>query len=428
MPMAGDYFLSRVSNDIFGKLHRCNVSQSRVSCELTQVPAPFISQWVNDCAGLSHRNEHDWDRECPNVQFIRKEQEKCWLLTTWAACEGICGFDEYVEAPEGERAFKNARQRTGGDVVFVVPPVLVKWTTKPVKNGYTLDKLSVTVTTAVVPFCEGTFLRLSAAHPIHTGDTLASKDFWPHLPMYSDYTMYLNVKSSRAILDRCSKEQPRSQQLMSRTKNVLSRAAKKWAGKLPKLVPRRAKEYPGAAQPYQHPKLTAARAGYRTWAQRTADMDSANKRKEAAEVRAEERRAKIARAQYQEGKELALRIMQGPSWTAEKRQAAMLRDPRFNGENDRLGYDGVGTPPQKRALALASKQRMEDLGFVAYLKPPSFPHLNPADNTSEDRGDSETEEGGSEEQEWENPDEGDESEDVEDEYSEEDSDASAGDS
>ena len=416
--LSADYFMGHLAQLIFKEAGRANLARSCVKVTLPGVPLAIVKAWVKDVAAMSLRNKCRWDREAEDVQWQRLPGKNSWLLTTWVAAEAVCNFHDYITPPDLQKCWLNCRQLQGGDLVFVIGPITITHQSQATPSQSTNDVLHVTFSTACVSYTEAGFFRMAGTQPAETDDKHANKSRWPHLPFYSDYNQYMCFKSARAVITAASKSAPEQQKLLKGTKVLLRALARKWgAVGPPKLVrkrwPRGDDFWPGRIRPYQHPKLSAATAGFKTLMEHKAVNQKMQQQRERREKVVEERRAKIARQEYAESKALSLSLLNRPGITEQHREQYLARDPRFNGEHARLGYEGVGTPPEKRALAMASSTRLRDLGFRPFMKPPSFPHLNPADCLS---GQSSSSSGGESDSDYET--EGEESSDEqEDEYS-----------
>ena len=387
VPLTAPYFFAHLSKKLFDETARGNLSRATVKVELMPVPLTMVEEWVKTVAATAGQNHHDWDREPGDPLWKKKPGEKSWVLTTWAAGEAVCKFEEYVTPPDGERCMRNCRQLSGGDLVFLIGPWIITHKQSDTPCRSCIESLEVTFSSATIACTTQGFFRMSAQHPTQTADDTANKLRWPHLPLYSDFTKYMNFKSAKFVKAWAASSQPENQRFSPRTCGTLRKVAKKFMGKAPKLVKSRVAS-PGEFAPrtvkaYQHPKLTYAVTGFLTLKDFNDRKTKAVEERVRRERRAEERRAKAARLEYEQGRQLSLRLINRPGFGEEAREAYLAKDPRFNGEHQRLGYDGVGTPPEKRESARQSDRRLRSLGLhnVSYDKGPSFPHLNPRDES-----------------------------------------------
>ena len=107
----------------------------------------------------------------------------------------------------------------------------------------------------------------------------------------------------------------------------------------------------GCWLPYQHPRLSSAVAGMSTLKEhleRVAKTTAAVAKRERDEAVEREALEQWERCAYKAGKEMTQRCCH----TAERRESLfrmygydMEKDPRFTGEHERHGYDGVGPDP-----------------------------------------------------------------------------------
>ena len=347
-----------IFKDVMRRRESSYVAHSEIVVKTFNFPEELLEHWLEQATATGRATDDPWDREAPRTQWANMDEpsfKKAWLFTTFGAVGFICSFDRLRSADPGGVAWLNFRQLSSGDILVAVPPMEVTLTKQEVEKDVFVTCTTVKFSTGIISFRLGTNLRFSAKHPSHTHPASEHCLFsrWRHLPFYDDWTVYCRWKTRSALLAAKAK-------LLPKTRATLVASVKKtsWGATGPPAVV--ASRLPGPADslakqavPWQHPKLLPRNCGYKTIGERLLTLERAAAREAAQEKEQEEyakrREIQYAKYCYTEGKLITLRAL-SKGGRVEEHLAKTYGynkdlDPRFNGDHEQAGYEGVGPDP-----------------------------------------------------------------------------------
>ena len=206
--------------------------------------------------------------------------------------------------------------------------------------------MTITACAGTVSCHRATTLHVSPAHP-HDVNNIKR---WTHLPFYSNWQLYIRYKCNIFL-----KKNMRHLECADILMEAISKPT--WEASSPPTVV--AARIPGedfevtrrGYLPYQHPKLTSDASGVATIKEHL-EKEAMEKKRVAIEDAAEAAHIQAyqawERVGYRIGKEITMRTCA----TKERQEAnwarfgySMAADPRFNGQHESHGYDGVGADP-----------------------------------------------------------------------------------
>ena len=213
-----------------------------------------------------------------------------------------------------------------------------------------LNTVVITACTGVVSCHPKTTLHVSPVHPHDTSDDKKTLGRWTHLPFYNDWKLYIRYK--------CKKFLKFNEKFLN-CSDILIKATDlpTWCASVPPEVVQNRVPGPDfkvtkrGYLAYQHPALTRASAGLKTLREHNEEMEKErmiSEREDEVDAAIEKEYEAWERRGYKVEKEITIRTC----GTEERRKANLARwgysmdeDPRFNGEHEAHGYDGVGADP-----------------------------------------------------------------------------------
>ena len=326
--------------------HLCTVS-------VKGFPLELLEDFMQKATDAGRVSDEDWDKEAPRTQWQALEDKQSWVFTTEGAVAFICDLGTLLK-PDSDFAWRGNCLTSAGDVISVVGPFEVNARQEEVMEEVFVNTASLRFSTGIVPRRDSTFLRFTPLHPVDTATDSADLGRWRHLPFYNDYEVYWRWKVGQALKGA-------GQQLPGSCKKILlsSTGKRTWgAAGGPQVVTSRLPPpsyHHGTTQavPWQHPKLTRDRAGYKTSGD-ALRLEAKNAARAAARDKADadyeaQKKAEYERFCYQEGKKITLRVLSKGGGTEQMllRQYNYQKedDNRFNGRHAAVGYDGVGPDP-----------------------------------------------------------------------------------